>query len=417
MMLAVRAAQLIDGTGRAPLKDAVVLVEGNKITQVGPAAAVPIPTDAQVLSAPTGTVMPGMVDAHVHVQGKSGANRRASLIAEVQEMNETVALQAYVNVQTTLRAGFTTVRDLAARSYVAIALREAINSGLVEGPRMRACGQGLCITGGHMDATRWRPEVQIAGRTGVADSPWEFRQAARHQMKMGADCIKINACSGAHRNRRKPDEPYYQEMTFEEMQAVCDEAHKANMMVAAHTAGGQGITDAILAGVDTLEHAHWLTQEQVDLMAEHGTFCVPTLIVVAHQLAVGQEALGASDESWKWLNMAMEAKWRSLERARKAGVKIAAGTDAGFVVAHGQNAAELELLVKAGLTPMEAIVAGTAVSAEAVDMADTVGTLEPGKYADLLLVDGDPLQDIRLLQRHECIKTVIKGGAVVIQHN
>ena len=415
MTIAIKAANLIDGTGRAPMRDAVILIEGAKIKEVGPEGAVQIPPDAQVISAANMTVMPGMVDAHVHVQGKSGANRRSSLIAEVQDMNETVALQAYVNMRETLHAGFTTVRDLAARSYVAIALREAINSGMVEGPRMRACGQGLCITGGHMDATRWRPEVTLAGRTGVADSPWEFRQAARQQMKMGADCIKINACSGAHRNRRRPNEPYAQEMTFEEMKAVCDEAHKENMMVAAHTAGGQGITDAILAGVDTLEHAHWLTQEQVDLMAEHGTFCVPTLIVVAHQLAVGKEALGASDESWTWLNMAMEAKWASLERARKAGVKIAAGTDAGFVVAHGQNAAELELLVKAGLTPMEAIVAGTAVSADAVDMADTVGTIEPGKYADLIFVDGDPLQNIKILQRHECIKTVIKGGEVIIQ--
>ncbi|MBI5877261.1 MAG: amidohydrolase family protein [Chloroflexi bacterium] len=417
MTLAIKAGKLIDGTGKAPLANAVILVEGTKITQVGPAHSVPIPPGARVISAANRTVMPGMVDAHVHVQGKGGSNRRASLIAEVQEMNETVTLQAYVNMRETLEAGFTTVRDLAARSYVAIALREAINSGMVEGPRMRACGQGLCITGGHMDATRWRPEVNIAGRTGVADSPWEFRQAARHQIKMGADCIKINACSGAHRNRHKPDEPFAQEMTLEEMKAVCDEAHKANLLVAAHTAGGQGITDAILAGVNSLEHAHWLTEEQVDLMAEHGTFCVPTLIVVAHQLAVGKEALGASDESWAWLNMAMEAKWRSLERARKAGVKIAAGTDAGFVVAHGQNAAEMELLVKAGLSPMEAIVAGTALSAECVDMADTVGTIEAGKFADFVFVDGDPLQDIRLLQRHECIKTVIKGGEVVVERS
>jgi imidazolonepropionase-like amidohydrolase len=262
---------------------------------------------------------------------------------------------------------------------------------------------------------KWRPGVTVAGRTGVADSPWAFRRAARHQIKMGADCIKINACSNAHRSRHTPDEPFWQEMTFEEMKAVCDEAHKAHLRVAAHTSGGQGITDAILAGVDSLEHAHWITDEQADLMAEHGTFYVPTFIVVAKALEMGQEALGYPDERWGYLTRAMDVKAQSLEKVRKAGVKIAAGTDAGARVCHGENARELEQLVKAGLTPMAAIVAATSVGADLLDMADLVGTVEAGKFADLLVVDGDPLEDIRLFQDADRIKMVMKGGKVVVE--
>ena len=268
-----------------------------------------------------------------------------------------------------------------------------------------------------MDGTRYRPEVNIAGRTGVADSPWEFRRAARQQIKMGADCIKINICSSSHKNRHTPEEPFYQEMTFDEMKAVCDEAHKAYLRVFAHAAGGQGITDGILAGVNSLEHAHWITEEQADLMAEHGTFYVPTFIVVKRALEIGQKGLGATDHSWNYLNRAIEAKWRSLERVHKAGAKIAVGTDAGFRAAHGENAAELALLVQGGLTPMEAILAATSVGADHLDMADMVGTIEPGKLADLLVIDGDPLQDITILQDVSRVKIVMKGGEIAIQRD
>jgi len=415
-MVAITAGKLIDGTGAAPLKDVVILVEGEKITQVGEMKAIPIPPDAQVIDASDKIVMPGMIDGHVHVQGTGGVQDVVSArLAGVTQLIETTTLKSYVHAQQDLMAGFTAIADMSSPGYVAIALRDAIDSGLVEGPRMRACGQGLCITGGHMDQTRWRPEVTVAGRTGVADSPWEFRQATRHQIKMGADCIKINACSSGHKNPRKPDEPYYQEMTFDEMKAVCDEAHKAHLRVFAHTAGGQGITDAILAGVDSLEHAHWITDEQAGLMAEHGTFYVPTFTVMLSTLKIGQDALGATDHSWNYINRAMEAKWRSLERVRKAGAKIAVGTDAGFRAAHGENAIELAALVEGGLSPMEAVMSATSVGADHLDMADLVDTIEAGKFADLLIVDGDPLTDVSVLQDIDRIKVVMKGGQVVIQ--
>jgi imidazolonepropionase-like amidohydrolase len=187
--------------------------------------------------------------------------------------------------------------------------------------------------------------------------------------------------------------------------------------VAAHTSGGQGITDAILAGVDSLEHGHWLTEEQVDLMAERGTFYVPTFIVVAKAFEMGQEELGYPDERWDYLVRAMDAKVHSLEKARKAGVKIAAGTDAGARVCHGENARELEELVKAGMTPMEAIRSATSVGADLLDMADLVGTIEPGKLADLLIVDGDPLKDVAILRDIDRIKMVMKGGKIVAQRD
>jgi imidazolonepropionase-like amidohydrolase len=415
-MIAIKAGKLIDGTGGSPLTGVVILVEGEKITQVGKAEAVIVPPDAEVIDASDKTVMPGMIDGHVHVRGEGGViERDASRLAQVTELLETTTLKSYVHVNQDLAAGFTAIADMSAPGYVAIALRDAINEGLVEGPRMRASGQGLCITGGHMDATQWRPEVNIAGLTGVADSPWEFRRAARHQIKMGADCIKINICSGAHANRHTPEEPFWQEMTFEEMQAVCDEAHKAYLRVFCHSSGGQGITDGILAGVDSLEHAHWITDEQADLMAEHGVFYVPTFAVVIRGLELRQ-AQGITDERG-YLEKAIDVKYQSLERVRKAGAKVAVGTDAGFVVRHGENARELEALVKGGMTPMEAILAATSVGADHLDMADSVGTIEPGKLADLLVVHGDPLEDVTILQDLDRIKTVIKGGKVVTQRD
>jgi imidazolonepropionase-like amidohydrolase len=415
-MIAVKTGKLIDGTGAAPLADMVILVDGARIAQVGKAGTVAIPPDAQIVDASSETVMPGMIDGHLHIRSKGGAeNVTSSRLARVTELIETTTLKSYVHVKLDLLAGFTTIADMGSPGYVGIALRDAIDGGLVQGPRLRACGQGLCITGGHMDGTRWRPEVTISNQMGVADSPWEFRRAARRQIKMGADGIKISICSSSHKDPHHPDEPFYQEMTYEEMKAVCDEAHKAFLRVFAHSAGGQGITDAILAGVDSLEHAHWITDEQADLMAEHGTFYVPTFTVVTRALEIGQEALGATDHSWNYLNRAIEAKWRSLERVHRAGATICVGTDAGFRVAHGENAGELAALVKGGLTPMEAIMAATSVGAEHLDMADLVGTIEPGKLADLLVVDGDPLEDITILQDVNRVKMVMKGGEIAIQ--
>jgi imidazolonepropionase-like amidohydrolase len=352
-----------------------------------------------------------MTDAHVHVHSPGGATQNY-VLSIVQDTEATLALQASAYVKTALGMGFTALRSVNSPGYVDVALRDAIKRDLVEGPRLKVSGQGLSITGGHMDRA-WAPHISIAGRTGVCDGPWKCREAVRAQCKRGVDLIKINACTGGV-GEYNLNPPWVQEMTYDEMAAICDEAHRLGRRVAAHTSGGEGATDAIRAGVDSLEHAHWLTDEQIEMMAERGTFYVPTLIVNSKSVALGREQKGVSDEAWAWLNKANEDKWDSLERAKDAGVKIAVGTDAGFVVCHGENASELEELVKGGFAPMEAIVAATRTGAELMDMEQDSGTIEEGKLADLVVVDGDPLSDISILQEEERIEKVIKGGRVVV---
>jgi imidazolonepropionase-like amidohydrolase len=407
-MLAIRAGTLIDGRGGEPLSDAVVLVDGEKISQAGLAREVEIPLDAEVVDASDKTLLPGLVDSHVHIHTPGGPTENYAL-AEAREFEGTIALRAYSYGLQALRMGFTTLRSLGSPAYVDVVLRDAIDAGTVQGPRLRVAGQGLSRTGGHMDKPYWSPAVTVTGRTGVCDGPWECRKAARTQIKWGVDLLKINACGGSGHDL---DAPWIQEMTYQEMAAICEEAHWCHKRVAAHTSGGPGLTDAIRAGVNSVEHAHWLTQEQVELMAEHQVFLVPTVLV--NSLSVeGVEKEPVSKDVYAWLLKAQEDKLGSLERARKAGVKIAVGTDAGFLVYHGQNARELEEFVKLGFAPMEAIVAATKVGAECLDMDQQVGTIEPGKYADLIILDGDPLADIRLLQEEARIVQVFKGGEPV----
>ena len=407
-MLAIRAGTLIDGHGGAPFTDAVILVNGDKISQVGPARQIEIPPEVEVLDAGDKTLLPGLVDAHVHIHTPGGPSANYAL-AEASQFEATIALRACGYGLQALRMGFTSLRSMASPAYVDVALRDAIDEGTVQGPRLRVAGQGLSRTGGHMDKPYWSPAVTIAGRTGVCDGPWECRKAARTQIKWGVDLIKINACGGSGHNL---DAPWIQEMTYEEMAAICEEARWCNKRVAAHTSGGPGLTDAIRAGVNSVEHAHWLTDEQVEMMAERDVFLVPTLLV--NTLSVeGADEEPLPDDVYAWLLRAQEDKLGSIERARKAGVKIALGTDAGFLVYHGQNARELEEFVKLGFTPMEAIVAATKVGAECLDMDQKVGTIEPGKYADLVVLDGDPLADIRILQEEARIVQVFKGGVAV----
>jgi len=293
--------------------------------------------------------------------------------------------------------------------YIDVALRDAIQQGYLPGPRLRVAGQGICVTGGHMDHAAWNPMVTVDGRTGVADGPWGMRRAAREQLKRGADLVKINAAGGS----LNLAEPWHQEMTYEEMAAVIDEVHEAGKRVAAHAHGGPGITDALRAGLDSVEHGVWLTQEQCERMAAQNCFYVPTLCTHSRGLSMGKQGTGSSDGGWAWLQKVDHDRWDSLERAHRARVKICVGTDAGFWMWHGENANELEELVNGGLSPMEAIQAATRNGAENMDILGETGTLEPNKAADLLLVDGDPLADIRILRDPTRIIQVFKAGVKV----
>ena len=409
-MLAFKVGKLMDGAGGEPLEHAALLVEGERILAVGRQKDVVIPDDVRVVNAPNATLMPGMVDVHVHLAYSGSPNKRAFRAEGVDMSYPLMALRAAAHAHKTLRAGFTAVRDLNAPGGVIIDLRDAVNAGYVPGPHIKACGLGLCPTGGHMDQPGFGDHVRFDAMTAPCDGPEAFRKGVREQVKCGADFIKLNVCVSSVKDMARP---YRQEMTDEEIAAACDEARRLERPVAAHTSGGPAVATALRLGLNTVEHGHWIDEETADLMAERGAYYVPTLLVNERNFDFTQEEMGASDASWRWLELAREAKWKSLETVRKAGVKIAVGTDAGFMLPHGDvNAVELELLVEGGLASLEAITAATKTGAELMGLEES-GTLQAGKLADLLLVAGDPGKDIKVLQDLSKIR-VFKGGKEVM---
>ena len=404
-MKAFVVGRVIDGTGAAARELRTVLVDGDRIKTVGAQGEVDIPPGCEVIDAPSATLIPGLIDLHVHLS-YSGAQDRDTFRTETVSMSyPQIALRAAGYALATLRAGFTTVRDVHGPGGVIIDLRKAVEAGHVAGARIQACGTGLSVTGGHMDQPGWGDHVRLDGMTCACDGPLAFRQGVRRQVKRGADLIKINACVSSIMD---PNHPYRQEMTDEELSAACEEAHVLERHVAAHTSGGPGLTAAVRAGVDTIEHGHWLDPETADLMAERGTVYVPTLLVNERNFDFPREDLGGTEAQWRWLDLSREAKWQSLETARQAGVTIGCGTDAGYMIPHGaMNARELELLVQGGLTPIDAIHAATGVGAKLLRL--DVGTIEAGRIADLVLVAGDPSADIRVLQDRAKLR-VFKAG-------
>ncbi len=404
-MQIIKAKQIIVGNGKL-IEQGCIVVENGLIKSVEQGWQLAVDHPDEVLDYASCTVMPGMIDCHVHVHTPGGPDDNYSN-SYTTDAPAALVLKSLSYVQNDVKMGFTTIRSLSSPAYVDVALRDAINAGYCTGPRIFAAGQGITVTGGHMDKPWWAQHVSVAGQTGVGDGPWGCRIAARQQLKWGANVLKINACGGSLADLTKP---WHQEMTFEEMKAVIDEAHEAGVKVAAHTSGGPAIKDAILAGLDSIEHGQWLTDEQIQLMVERNVFYVPTLTTNSHGLKMGKEALGSSDREWAWMTKTGEDRWDSLKRAKKAGVKIVTGTDAGFWVYHGENAMELEELVIGGFTPMEAIQAATLTGADCLGMADQIGSIEPGKIADLVVVKVDPLLDITALQKEENILQVFQSG-------
>lgn len=407
--LLITADRLVDGTGAAPLAHGAVLIEGERIVGVGRQADIGRPDGVRVVAAPAGgTVMPGMADVHVHL-AYSGSPHKRAFRAELGELNyAAVALRAARYAHDTLRMGFTALRDMHAPGGAIIDLAASIERGETVGPRIKACGRGLSVTGGHMDQPGWADHVGFRDLTLPCDGPTGFRLGARTEIKRGAHFIKINSsCSDGRRvgvwNR--------QEMTNEEIAAVCDEAHMWGMKVAAHTVGGDSLYNTIIHGADTVEHAHFTDERIIEAMVKRGTFYVPTLLVNERNFEFTPEEQGATPTSWRWLVASREAKWKTVPAARAAGVRICCGTDAGFMLPHGpMNWRELQLLVQGGLTPMEAIVAATATNHDLLEI--DAGRLLPGKLADVLIVDGDPTADITLLGQGNRL-TVYKGGNLV----
>ncbi|HKY06261.1 MAG TPA: amidohydrolase family protein, partial [Blastocatellia bacterium] len=380
-----------------------ILIEGERIKQVGPLASVSAsaPAGAKVIDLSGASVLPGLIDCHVHLTFEPSQMGYSSLgISYPRE-----ALYGAKNAKLALEAGFTTVRNVGAGGYTDVALRDAINAGDIPGPRVSAAGPSIGVTGGHADSTLLAPEFRHKA-DGIADGVPALMEKTREVVKYGADCIKIVATGGV---LSKGDSPEATQFNDEEIRAVVAEAHRLGRKVAAHAHGAAGIKQAVLAGVDSIEHGSFIDDEAIALMKKHGTYLVPTLYL-ADWFIENHERMRVPDFMVEKAKVVMPAARQNIARAFKAGVKVAFGTDAA-VYPHGLNGREFAVMVKLGLTPMQAIQSATVNSADLLGWSEQVGAIEPGRYADIIAVAGDPTKDVTELER---VVFVMKGGKVVV---
>jgi len=382
------------------LTGAAVLIEGDKIAAAGLASAVHAPAGAAAIDLSGATCLPGLIDVHDHLTSDPSHSGYQGLGVSVPRS----AVTGVKNARITLRAGFTTVRNVGAAGYSDVALRDGIQAGEVEGPRLLVSGPPLGITGGHCDENLLAPEFHYK-EEGVADGPWAARAKVREVVKYGADLIKICASGGVLSKGDQPGTPQY---TLEEMRAIAEEAHKLGRKVAAHAHGTQSIKDAIRAGVDSIEHSSLIDDEGLRLAKEQGTFLVFDIYNDDYILQQGAQA-GMLPESIEKERKLGGLQRENFRRASQAGARMAFGTDGG-VYPHGDNARQFALMVRLGMAPLEAIRAATTNAAELLGWSDRVGALRPGFFADLIAVEGDPLTDISTLER---VQFVMKGGQAV----
>jgi imidazolonepropionase-like amidohydrolase len=395
----VRAGHLLDVKTGKTLNNQTIIIQGDKIAQVGGIKDQFLPTGATVIDLPNATVLPGLIDAHTHLT--MNPNFGYSMLGN------SVARQALIgahNARVTLEAGFTTVRNVGAFNYSDVALRDAINAGDVPGPRMLVSGPPLGITGGHCD-NNLLPFEDHAANPGVADGVEAVQHKTREIIKYGADVIKICATGGV---LSKGDDPNAAQYTLEEMKAIVADAHRLGRKVAAHAHGAQGVIWASEAGVDSVEHGHLMNEEAIATLKKNGTYLVPTLYLLDWQRENADQA-NLPDFARRKMEMVSQTGKMNAQKAFEAGVKIGFGTDAA-VYPHGLNAHEFNVYVKLGMTPLEAIRTATVNDADLLGWPDKIGTVEPGMFADLIAVDGDPLADVTTLER---VKFVMKGGDVV----
>jgi imidazolonepropionase-like amidohydrolase len=401
----LRAARLIDGNGGPVISNGVVVVTNDRIVAAGAQGSVSVPAGARVIDLGDATLLPGFIDAHVHIIGRPLSDPKSD-DATVRDYQGYGAIVGVENARRTLMAGFTTVRVVGAPNFDDMALRQAIGAGTVPGPRMQNAGHSFGITGGHCDENGYRPGLEDADyRTGVADGADEGRKAVRYQVKYGADVIKICATGGV---LSEGDAVGATQYTLEEMKAIVDEAAKLDRKVAAHAHGTEGIKLAVRAGVASIEHGSFLDEEGARLMAQRGTYLVPTLSAgeFVEKAARSGRLTGLRAEKALAAGAAMR---NAIRIAVRNGVPIALGTDAG-VGEHGANGHEFTLMTNwGGLSPMQSIAAGTLNAAKLLGWDKQVGTLAPGKWADVVAVPGDPTKDITAMERPSF---VMKGGVV-----
>ena len=397
-VIAIKAGRLIDGISNNVINNAFILIEGDKIIAVG--SDVKVPAGAEVIDLKNSTVMPGLIDCHTHVTSQPADyyadTFRKTPIAE--------AVTAHIYAKRTLEAGFTTIRNVGAGEFIDIALRDAINRGDVIGPRMQCATLSIGATGGHGDLSGFSPYLKFAHFSGIADGADEIRKMVRFQIKNGADVIKMIATAGVLSEEESVGAPQY---SLEEMKVMVEEAAMWGKKVCAHAHGTEGIKRATMAGVASIEHGSFLDDEAIKLMKEHGTYLVADIYNDDYILAEYAK-LGYPEKILEKERKVGLTQRQSFQKAVKAGVKIAYGTDAG-VYPHGWNGKQFAHMVRWGLTPMEAIKAATVNSADLLGWSEKVGSISAGKFADIVAVDGDPLKDITEMEK---VKFVMKGGVV-----
>lgn len=407
MMIALTNARLIDGKG-GMVERGTVLIEKDQILAAG--ADVGVPDGAKVIDCTGKTVMPGLIDVHVHLV--SGDVLDVADYAASRRLNESQAMAAYRTYETglkMLKAGFTTLRTVGDRDFIDVAFRQAVKEGIIDGPRLICSGPGITMTGGHV----WRRCVQVDGVD-------EIRKEIRRQWREGVDCIKIMGITGGVATAGS--DPRMAHFLPEEVKAAADEAHRLGLLTATHCHALAGIWNAINAGVTTVGHGHFLDEESAHAMAERGIYLVPTLTNDWHKRE--QARSGKTPASYqkrvdelKEMGVEMPHFTTKMAHARKVGVKVLLGTDCGgnALAKFGTNAVEMLMLQECGWSPMEAIVAGTGLAAEAMRLGKVTGSLTPGLQADVIVVDGNPLDDLKILTHLDPkIERVFKGGKMLV---
>jgi imidazolonepropionase-like amidohydrolase len=393
----IHAGHLLDVKSGKMLDNVTVVIKGDKIASIGQAAPA---ANAMVIDLPKATILPGLIDAHTHLTFDPNFG--------YQELGVSIPKEALIgakNARITLEAGFTTVRNVGASGYTDIALRDAINEGMVPGPRIVASGPALSITGGHCDQNLL-PYEWHAKSDGAADGVEGVQHKVREIIKYGADVIKVCATGGV---LSKGDDPRASQYTLEEMKAIVADAHRLGRKVAAHAHGAQGIAWAAEAGVDSIEHGSYIDDNAIKIMKEHGTYLVPTQYL-ADWMRDNAARIGLPAMYAEKMKTTTAVSRENVKKAIAAGVKIAFGTDAA-VYPHGLNAHEFAVYVQMGMTPLQAIQSATVNAADLLGWAK-IGSIEEGNFADIIAVNGDPVKDVTVLENPVF---VMKGGTVYKQ--